>query len=157
MSRPGALRRIAVERPRLDCLKDKRGQSLVEFGACAFLTVMLLLAVVEFGRMVLVYTTVNNAARIGVRFAMVHGSDNSVATTAVQTVVNNYLSAAAIDTTSSTVTVSYPGYTPLACASGSNKPGCPVKVVVSYPYQTMVTYFPINVTLASQSEGVITF
>jgi len=128
---------------------------LVEFAACAVLTIMMLLVVIEFGRMVLVYTTVANASRIGIRFAMVHGSDNAATTTQVQTIVNNYLTAAAIDTSSATVNVTYPGYA--SCASGSKIPGCPVKVTVSYPYQTMVTYFPINVTLSSQSQGVITF
>ena len=136
---------------------ERRGQTLVEFAACSVLALMLLLAVVEFGRMVLAYTTINNAVRVGVRFAMVHGSDNAVSTSDVQTIVNNYLGAAAIDTSTVTVTTSYPGYTALGCASGSNRPGCPVEVQVSYPYQTMVSYFPIHVNLVSQAEGVITF
>jgi Flp pilus assembly protein TadG len=144
-------RRSLVER-----LRDNRGQNLVEFGVCAVLTLMMLLVVVEFGRMVLVYTTIANAARIGVRFAMVHGSDNLCTTANIQTVVNDYLGAAAIDTSSATVTPSYPGYA--ACSSGSKTPGCPVKVTVSYLYQPMVMYFPIsNITLSSQSQGVITF
>jgi Flp pilus assembly protein TadG len=137
--------------------RGDRGQALVEFGACAVLLVMLLLGVVEFGRMVLAYTTICNAARIGTRFAMTHGSDNLATTAQIQSVVNNYLSAAAIDTSSATVTVNYPGYTVLGCASGGTTPGCPVTVSVSYAYQTMVTYYPINVTLASESEGVVTF
>ena len=138
-------------------IRDNRGQTLVEFGVCALLAVLMLLAVVEFGRMVLAYTTISNAARIGLRYAMVHGSDNSTTTTQIQTVVNNYLTAAAIDTSTATVTTTYPGYSGAGCASGSTNPGCPVKVSVSYPYQTMVTYFPINVTLSTQTEGVITF
>jgi Flp pilus assembly protein TadG len=136
-------------------LRDNRGQNLVEFAMCALLTVMMLLAVIEFGRMVLCYTTVCNAARMGVRYAMVHGSDNSVTTAQIQAVVNNFLSGAAIDASSATVTPSYPGY--LSCGAGSKLPGCPVKVTVTYPYQTMVSYFPISVTLSSQSQGVITF
>ena len=135
----------------------ERGQALVEFGLCTLLTVMLLLGVVEFGRMVLAYTTICNAARVGVRFAMAHGSDNSATTTQIQSVVTNYLTAAAIDTSSATVTVTYPGYAAMGCASGGNSPGCPVTVSISYAYQTMVTYYPINVTLSSQSQGVITF
>ena len=141
----------------------RRGQTLIEFAACAVLSVCLLIAVIEFGRMVLAYTTVNNAARIGVRYAMVNGFENSgsssatalaTLTTNVQTVVANYLSAAAIDSSSATVNVSYPGVS--GCTSVNN-PGCPVKVSVSYPYQTMFSYFPIHVTLASQAEGVFTF
>ena len=137
--------------------RSDRGQALVEFGACALLVVMLLLGVVECGRMVLAYTTICNAARIGTRFAITHGVDNSATTAQIQSVVNDYLSAAAIDTSTTTVTVGYPGYAALGCASGGNSPGCPVTVTVSYPYQTMVTYYPIHVTLSSQSQGVVTF
>jgi Flp pilus assembly protein TadG len=138
-------------------LRDRRGQTLVEFGLVAVLTLMLLLAVVEFGRMVLAYSTVNNAARVGLRFAMVHGSDNLATSTQVQTIVNNYLTAAAIDTSTATVTLSYPAYAGTSCAANAKRPGCPVEVQVSYPYQTMLNYFPIHVNLASQAEGIITF
>ncbi len=141
----------------LAATRARCGQTLVEFAASAVIAVVLLLSVVEFGRMVLVYTTINNAARIGVRFAMVHGSDNATTTSAIQSVVNNYLSAAAIDTSTATITVAYPGYTALGCAASGTGPGCPVKVTVTYPYQAMIPYLPISVTLGSQSEGVITF
>src|SRR4029077_5233331 len=138
-------------------VRGNRGQTLVEFGVCAVVAMMTLLAVVEFGRMVLVYTTVCNATRVGVRFAMVRGVHNPPASTDVQTIVNSYLSAAAIDTSSATVTTTYPGYAGAACASGSTGSGCPVKVVVSYVYQPMLSYYNFHVTLSSQSEGVITF
>src|SRR6185437_12202857 len=98
-------------------MHDRRGQALVEFAICSLITVMLLLGVVEMGRLVLVYTTVCNGARIGVRYAMVHGSDNSATTAQIQSVVNSYLSAAAIDTSNATVTVAYPG------ASSCTDPG----------------------------------
>ena len=137
--------------------RKNRGQSLVEFALCSLLVVALMLGVIEFGRMVLAYTTISNAARIGVRFAMAHGSDNLASTSTIQGVVNNYLGAAAIDTSSATVTINYPGYRTLACASGGTSPGCPVSVTVTYPYKTMFTYYPINITLGSESEGVITF
>lgn len=125
----------------------------MEFAICSLITVMLLIGVIEMGRLVLVYTTVCNAARIGVRYAMVHGSDNSATTTQIQSVVNSYLSAAAINTSNATVTVAYTSTSPLSCTD----PGCPVQVTVSYPYQPMTSYFPISVTLGSTSEGVITF
>jgi Flp pilus assembly protein TadG len=47
---------------------------MVEFSVVALLTAITLLFVVEIGRTVLVYTTVANAARAGVRYAVVHGS-----------------------------------------------------------------------------------
>jgi Flp pilus assembly protein TadG len=133
--------------------RRSRGQALVEFALCSLVVVALMLGVIEFGRMVLAYTTVSNAARIGVRFAMTHGSDNSASTSTIQSIVKSSLGAAAIDTSSATVTVSYPG----SAICVGNGPGCPVIVTVSYPYQTMFTYYPIHVTLSSESEGVITF
>jgi Flp pilus assembly protein TadG len=143
--------------------QKRRGQTLVEFAACSVLALCLVLSVIEFGRLILAYTTINNAARVGVRYAIVNGLENTgsssttTLTTNVQTIVDNYLGAAAIDTSSATVTVSYPGFSGGLCASGSNAPGCPVQVQVSYPYQTMVSYFPLHVTLVSQAEGVFTF
>ncbi len=93
----------------LQRIKDTRGQSAVEFSLAAFLLVMLLLGVVEVGRMVLVYTTVANAARAGMRYAIVHGSD-SPPTTSVQTEVKNFLSAAPMNTaaTGLSISVTYP-------------------------------------------------
>ena len=86
-------------------LRDTNGQTLVEFSLSVLMLVMLLLGVFEICRMVLVYTTVCNAARMGVRYAMVHGSDNSASTGAIQTAVNNYLGPATVNTANATVTV----------------------------------------------------
>jgi Flp pilus assembly protein TadG len=132
-------------------VRDTRGQALVEFAMSALITVALLLGVVEMSRMLITYTTVCNAARIGVRYAMVHGSDNSATVTQIQSVVDNYLSAAPIDTSSTTINVAYPS------ASSCKNPGCLVKVTISYPYHPIMTYVPLSVSLSSTSEGVITF
>jgi hypothetical protein len=58
-----------------------RGQAVKpswSLAVVALMTVIMLLFVVEMGRMVLVYTTVANAARAGVRYAIVHGSSRAV-------------------------------------------------------------------------------
>lgn len=137
-------------------ISGTRGQSLVEFSLVAVLLVMVLLGVVEICRMVLVYTTVANGARIGVRYAMVHGSDSSVSTSQVQTLVNGYLHAGTVNSANATVSVSYPD--PVgAASSGCTSPGCHVTVTVSYPYDPFTTYFPLSVNLGSTSQGVITF
>jgi Flp pilus assembly protein TadG len=52
----------------------RRGQTLVEFSIVTVLTVIMLLFVLEMSRAVLVLTTVAQAARAGVRYAIVHGS-----------------------------------------------------------------------------------
>lgn len=125
------------------------GQSLVEFGIVAFLLLMLLFGVIEIGRMVLVYTAVANAARTGVRYAIVHGSDNLATTDQIKTVVKNFLGTSPVDPTRATITINYP-----AC----NNPGCKVTVTTSYPYDPLISYFPWPaINLRSTSQGVITF
>lgn len=138
-----------------------RGQSLVEFSLVAFLTVIMLLFVVEMGRMLLVYTTVANAARAGLRYAVVHGSTRAVGTTLdsasgpgnnpaqVLTVISNFASAGLLTTSLLVVNVTYPG--------ASNAPGQYVNVSVVYPYNPLTAYFPKTLRLGSAAQGVIVF
>jgi Flp pilus assembly protein TadG len=131
-------------------LRDDRGQTLVEFAIVAVMLVMLLLGVVEFCRMVLVYTTVANATRAGARYAIVHGTDNPASADDIKAVVRNFLGTAPLDTTSVSTDVNYPG--------DCKNPGCEVVVTAAYPYQPMIGYFPWPViTLRSTSQGAITF
>lgn len=135
----------------------EQGSALIEFGLIAFMFIITLLGVVELGRMVLVYNTLANAARAGVRYAIVHGGDLTSGgsgpgnTAQVQTVVENFASAGLLNTNSLTVTVTYP--------NGINTAGGLVSVAVSYPYDPLVGYFSstLNVTMGSTSEGVIAF
>src|SRR6185437_14587129 len=121
------------------------GASLLEFSMVAFLFVIVLLAVAELGRMVLVYTALNDAARAGVRYAIVHGSDNTSSTvssscaptscTALNTVVQNFASTGLLKGTSVTTSVGFPD------TSSPNTPGSRVTVSVSYTYDPLVSYF----------------
>jgi len=137
-----------------------RGQTLVEFSLVAFLSVMLLLSIVEISRMALVYTTVANAARAGVRYYIVHGgtrtgtgvdgpSGPAQNPSQVLTVIKNFASAGLLTTASLIITVNYAG--------ASNAPGQPVSVTVIYPYDPLTAYFPLRVRLGSVSQGVIAF
>ena len=53
------------------------GQSLVEFSLVSFILFIVVLGLLEISRMVLVYAAVADAARAGVRYAIVHGSDRT--------------------------------------------------------------------------------
>ena len=65
-------------RPRgLKRLHAEDGNSTVEFGLIAVMFIIVLLGVVDMGRMVLVYTTLAESARAGTRYAIVHGGDRS--------------------------------------------------------------------------------
>ena len=144
-------------------LAGRRGQTLVEFSVVALLTVLMLLFVVEMGRMLLIYTTVANAARAGVRYAIVHGSTRAVGSTVdsasgpgnnpqqVLTVVKNFASAAPLTASLLVINVTYPGVGIL------NAPGQPVNITVVYPYDPLTTYFSKTLRLGSAAQGIIVF
>ena len=148
-------------RIRAGTLSSRSGQELVEFSLAAFLTVIMLLFVVELGRMILISTTVANAARAGVRYAIVHGSTRAVGTTVnsasgpasnpaqVLTVISNFASAGPLTTSLLVVNVTYPG--------GSNAPGQSVNITVVYPYDPLTNYFSKTLRLGSAAQGVIVY
>ncbi len=137
------------------------GQSLVEFGLVCVMLCLVMLGVLETGRMVLVYTTVANAARAGGRYATVHGSSRTAGTALtnasgpsanpaqVITIVKNFASTGPLTQSRLIITVSDPG--------ASNAPGQLVTVTVIYPYDPLTTYLPWTVRLGSTTEGVITY
>lgn len=137
------------------------GQSMVEFSLTCFLLGMLMLAVIEIGRMMLVYATVAEAARDGARYAIVHGSSRAAGAGTsnacgpasnppqVISVVTDFASAGVLNPSRLVITVNYPG--------GSNAPGQLVSVTVKYPYDPLTTWLPLDVTLGSTTEGVIVF
>ncbi len=139
----------------------RRGQSLVEFSLTAFLTAVTLLFVLEIGRMLLVYTAIADAAREGVRYAIVHGSSRTAGSgqtnasgpasnpAQVLSVVKNFAGTGPLTIGNLIVSVTYPG--------SSNAPGQAVNVSVVYPYDPFITYFPATLRLGSASQGIIQF
>ena len=138
----------------------RAGQTLVEFSLVTFLTIVLFLAIVEISRMVLVYTTVANAARAGARYAVVHGSNHTGGGAngpsgpgnnppQVVTVIKNFASAGLLNTNALLITVNYP--------NASNLPGRLVTVTVIYPYDPFTSYLPLRVRLGSVTQGVIVY
>ena len=139
--------------------KSRRGSALVEFALTSVSLLMLIFGVLEMQRMLLVYTTVANSARAGVRYAIVHGSKHIGAgvdgpsgpgsTTQVKTVVKNFASAGLLTTANLNIDVLY---------SPSNDPSSIVTVTVKYAYDPLVGWFTgLKVTLGSTTQGVITF
>jgi Flp pilus assembly protein TadG len=134
--------------------KRERGSDLIEFALVAFLCCILLVAFVEFGRFLLVYNSVANSARSGVRFAIVNGAGigdgtrTGAGAAAVQAVVKNFAGSAPLDKTKLTVTVAP---TTLGII------GSAVTVTVVYPYDPLSSYFPLSINLRSVSQGVIAF
>ena len=63
-------------RSRIARLGPERGQALVEFALVAPIVFLLLFGIIEGGRFILYYETLNNATREGARYAIVHGSNS---------------------------------------------------------------------------------
>lgn len=57
--------------------RRSKGQALTEFALVAPLFFLLLFSIIEGGRFILYYETLNNATREGARYAIVHGSNSS--------------------------------------------------------------------------------
>ncbi|HHX50646.1 MAG TPA: pilus assembly protein [Clostridia bacterium] len=96
---------------------DKKGQSLVELALVLPILLMLLLGIVEFGRIYGAYLTISHAAREGARHAAVGGNELSV----IETVQRR---AAGLEPGSLNITVT-PGDT--------RQRGEAVRIVVGYP------------------------
>ena len=145
----------------IERLRSNAGQSLIEFSLVCVMLCLIMLGVLETGRLVLVYTTVANAARAGARYATVHGSSRSAGAALtnasgpaanpaqVLTVIKNFASAGPLTPSRLVITVSYSG--------ASNAPGQLVTVNVVYPYDPLTTYLPWTVRLGSTTQGVITY
>ncbi|QSO48169.1 TadE/TadG family type IV pilus assembly protein [Alicyclobacillus mengziensis] len=95
----------------------ERGQSLVEFALVLPILLLLLLGIIDFGRVLSAYYVVDHAARDAVRYASVGASDSTV----IQAIQN--------DTAALTAT---PSYTISPPADGRVS-GEPVTVTVSVP------------------------
>lgn len=139
-------------------LGNCRGQALVEFAVTIIALLALVFGVVEISRIMLVYTTVANAARIGARYAIANStppgtiaspSDRRRYNNEIRTVVMNFAAAGTLNSSNLTVRSQYPMGT---------TPGNPVSVTVSYIYDPLLSYFSLGtIKLTSTSEGVITW
>jgi Flp pilus assembly protein TadG len=138
---------------------SQRGAVLVEFALVAILFFMVLLGIFEMERMLLVYTSLSNAARGGVRYAQVHGSNrtgsgatgpsSSASHQNVVDTVKALTGGSTINAANLNVTVTYKDTT--------NTPGSRVQVTASYVYDPFTIIPGLGVTLSSTSQGVITF
>jgi len=151
------MRHISISRR----ARTQRGGTLVELTLVLTLVLTMLLGVLEVGRLLFTYTTLAQAARSGVRYAITHGALRAGSgvngpsgpgndPTQVKAAVTNITSAAGLTTgLISTPIVTYP--------DGTNTAGSRVSVTVTYPFSTVVPLLPLNVTLTSTSEGTICY
>jgi len=146
--------------------RGEKGQAAVEFALTVVFLMLLIVAFVELVMMLHTYNVIADAAKEGVRYAIVHGAGNTggsgptcpcaaIDGAAGTGVVKTYAQYALHDTSAMTVTVNYnPGGNNGAAAC--NKSPCLVRVTVSYPYQPFfgLGWPTVNVNAAAQGRIV---
>jgi Flp pilus assembly protein TadG len=146
--------------------KSQCGQSAVEFALMISVLVLLLVGMLELTMFVYTYSVLADAAKEGVRYAIVHGASVSGATSgdassapwpacttqasgSLLTTVQTYAAASLHHPSSMHVYACYP--------DGSNKPGNAVQVSVNYLYQPLFGLGWPKVNVAANSAGRIMF
>ena len=124
-----------------------RGQAVMETAISAVVFLTLLLGIIDFSYGLYTYDLVSYAAKIGSRWAIVHGASSSSPATASD--VQNYIASqiAGLDPSKLQVTTSW---------SPNNNPGSTVSVQVSYNFSFADPLVPARtLTLNASSNGIV--
>lgn len=128
----------------------QRGAETVEAALVTTVFLMVLMGIMDFGRLVWMYGTLTHATREAARYAMAHGSESSqpASSADIAAVVNSQ--AIGLDSSSIVVT---PAWSP------DNRPGSTVTVTVQYNFSPLpVPYTKIGtLVLRSVSQQVISY
>lgn len=140
---------IIQKRCRNGSRRGDLGQTLVEFCVCAIVFFMLVFGVVDLARGVFAYNTIAHCAREGVRYAIVHGSNSTMAVgptandATLAAVVRGF--AGGLQTNNLSVFSTWPN---------GNGTGKVVNVTVSYTFQPVTLFFR-TLALTNSSAAVI--
>ena len=126
----------------------QRGQAMVEFLISAILLMTTIFAVVQMIVYIYTYVSMAEAAKGGVRYAIVHGSNSGTPsgpgnTTNVENAVKFYA-----DYPGMTITVTYP--------DGTNAPPNNVRVVLTYPFSLFALGWDLP-SVEAAAQGRILF
>jgi len=140
---------------------DDRGSMLIEFSLSVWTLFLVTFLIFEFCMLVYTYSVLGNAAREGVRYAIVHGTDSATCSGPssgcgdstggnVTSVVNGYAAVSFHDTSGMTVTPSWP--------DGTSTPSSRVTVTITYPYVPYLTVPGFNApTMHVTAEGRVVY
>ena len=126
-------------------IRERAGSAAVEFAYTAPVLFLIVLAALDFGRLAWITSSLDTAAREGVRFASIRGSTSSAPATEDQVIAFVRNRAAIKATNELTVTVTW---------DPNQGAGSQVTVVVAYPFNFVTAGFlnldPLQVTGTSQ-------
>lgn len=142
-------------------IREERGSSLLEFSVSVWMLLLVTFLIFEFSMMVYTYSVLSNAAREGIRYAIVHGTDNAScsgpssgcgdgAGSNITAVVNSYAALSFHDVRGMHVTPSWP--------DGTSTPSSRVLVTIRYPYLPYLRLPGFNPpSMSVTAEGRIVF
>ncbi len=118
-------------------VSEQCGSMLIEFALSVWTLFLLTFLIFEFCMTIYTYSVLGNAAREGVRYAIVHGTDSSSCSgpssgcgdttgSNISTVVRGFAAVSFHDISGMTVTPSWP--------DGTSTPASRIKVTINYPY-----------------------
>jgi len=140
--------------------RDQDGTMLLEFTLSVWTLLLVSFLLFEFCMMVYTYSTLGDAAREGIRYAVVHGTDSSSCSgpsagcdstgSRVTALVNGYAGVSFHDISGMTVTPSWP--------DGTSTPSSRVVVTITYPYVPYVQLLGFTPpSMRVTAEGRIVF
>ena len=135
---------------------SQRGAALVEFALSILVTVFVIFWLFEMVMVVYTYSVLSDAAKEGVRYAIVRGSDVAAAqqcsptsTTGVVSAVTDYAKMSLHDVSAITVTPNF--------VDGDNVAPHLVQVIVTYTYVPYIHLPFTSPTIATKAEGRIVY
>jgi Flp pilus assembly protein TadG len=144
----------------------RKGSGLVEFAVICIPLVGLIFGSFEMDRFLLAHNALDNAARAGVRYAIVHGNyfSGTDSVDHVGRVVRVFANMGILDSSTMTITESCAAITSSensaihVCYGDPAHPiGSTVSVMVAHAYTPFTTFFPFHFTLRSTARGTIAF
>ena len=135
---------------------SQRGAIQVEFALSALMIVLLVFWIFEMVMVVYTYSVLSDAAKEGVRYAVVRGSDVATAqqsspsaTAGLVAAVNDYAKLSLHDVSAITITPDWP--------DGDNATNHRVKVTVTYAYKPYINLPFTSPTITTIAEGRIVY
>lgn len=151
--------------------RREAGQGMVEFALVITFVFLLFVGIVQMILLMYAYTTLADAAKEGVRYAVVHGTQNSscsgpstsgfcgTSDTAGTNVKNAALNFGANSSTNALAAISFQNITSseitVTWPDSCSNPGCTVRVTVSHTYTPLFGFAWPSITLNAAAQGSI--
>ena len=151
--------------------RSEAGQGMVEFALVITFVFLLFVGIVQMILLMYAYTTLADAAKEGVRYAIVHGTQNTscsgpstsgictTSDTSGRNVKNAVLNFGANSSTNALAGISFQNITSseitVTWPDSCSNPGCTVRVTVSHSYTPLFGFAWPSITLNAAAQGSI--